>query len=254
MGVTNNNKSCPEVKTKKRVRPFPCNRPAVSLGPDDPDCQIRELGNVPYPLTPEDCRSILLQVMVQTGSDGVVAQATNGKADEDSRSEKRRASKASILTPERLLEGLVDFPSIFSWDRDVPGQLSGIPGQMTVAALMKIGLVYSFVCLVKAIDTILRKIPLINILYTTIINIISLILLSVALIFAIIFKAFNTIIDMVPIRGTWCTASRTPLSGSLTSKTPTLHLGSKSTSGHIPGPKTFGELIDDLLHRILRTS
>merc|ERR1712029_1021880 len=195
MGVTNNNKSCPEVKTKKRVRPFPCNRPAVSLGPDDPDCQIRELGNVPYPLTPEDCRSILLQVMVQTGSDGVVAQATNGKADEDSRSEKRRASKASILTP-----GLVDFPSIFSWDRDVPGQLSGIPGQMTVAALMKIGLVYSFVCLVKAIDTILRKIPLINILYTTIINIISLILLSVALIFAIIFKAFNTIIDLVPIR------------------------------------------------------
>jgi len=208
-------------------------------------------------VTPEDCRSILLQVMVQTSSDGVVAQATNGKADEDSRSEKRRASKASILTPERLLEGLVDFPSIFSWDRDVPGQLSGIPGQMTVAALMKIGLVYSFVCLIKAIDTILRKIPLINILYTTIINIISLILLSVALIFAIIFKAFNTIIDLVPIR-----AFRNLVYGIENAIVRFLNQQDTYIAfrikeylwTHPRAQETFGELIDDLLHRILRTS
>jgi len=198
--------------------------------------------------------------MVETSSDGVNGggvQATNGTTEEDSRSESRRSSKASILTPERLLEGLVDFPSLFPWDQaGGPGQLT-IPGQMTVAALMKIGLVYSFVWLIKAIDTVLRKIILINFIYTTIIDILSLILLTVALIITIIFKLFNFAVQLVPIR-----AFRNIVSGIENSFLRFLNQQDTYIAfrikeylwTHPRAQETFSELIDDLLHRLLRSS
>ena len=92
--------------------------------------------------------AFLSTLFLSTGTEsGAGGQAANGKP-EDPRSESvKRSSRLSILTPERLLEGLRTFPSRDNGDSKVT-----VPGHMTWDALMKIGLVYSFVGLVKKID------------------------------------------------------------------------------------------------------
>ena len=127
-------------------------------------------------------------------------QSTNGSVDEselldkqESRTESRRSSRASALTPEKLLEGLVDFPSLYWWDVAAPGRL-------TLAALMKIGLIYSAVWTVAKIDSTLRNIIVVNMLYRSVIAILNAVAMSVVIFAKGVYNCFNWAVKMVPIK------------------------------------------------------
>merc|ERR1711862_1094525 len=119
-GGVNNNKNKIKVLNK-------------SVSVEDLSISIRDLAWVPESESqktihvPED---IDLETPVMAGSDSTSAggQVGNGKP-KDPVNQTKQSSKGSILTPERLLEGLVDFPSLFSWDVKVT-----IPGHMTMDA------------------------------------------------------------------------------------------------------------------------
>ena len=78
-----------------------------------------------------------------------------------------------------------------------------VPGHMTWDALMKIGLVYSFVGLVKKIDAILRKVILFNLLYTGTLGIFKAIVFGIAFVFKSIYRTFNLVVQLIPIKGTY---------------------------------------------------
>merc|ERR1712136_719301 len=221
---------------------------------EDLSIRIRDLAWVPESQkTKHVPKNIDLETPAMAGSESTIAgdQVGNGKP-KDPVNQTKQSSKGSILTPERLLEGLVDFPSLFSWDVKVT-----IPGHMTMDALMKIGLVYSFVGMIMKIDGALRKIILVNALYTNILKVFCGIFLSVAIIFRSIARAFNYAVQLVPIK-----AFRHMVS---CAESGTLRFLNRQDTyiafrikeylwTHPRAQETFSELIDDLLHWLLKSS
>jgi len=191
--------------------------------------------------------------MVLAGSESTSngAQVRNGKP-EDPLSESKSSNKGSILTPERLLEGLVDFPSLFAWDDKV-----AVPGRMTWDALMKIGLVYSYVGMLLKIDAILRKIILVNLLYTSILKVFRGFFLTVAIIFSSITRAFNYAVHLVPIKAFrhMVSCAQSAILRFLNKQDTYIAFRIKEYLWtHPRAQETFCELIDDLMHWILKRS
>jgi len=192
------------------------------------------------------------QIMAQGTESGTGGQAANGKP-EDPRSESvRRSSRLSILTPERLLEGLRTFPSRDNGDSKVT-----VPGHMTWDALMKIGLVYSFVGLVKKVDAILRKIILFNLLYTGILGIFKATVFGIAFIFKSIYRTFNLVVQLVPIKAFRDLINKVQ-SGILRflnkQDTYIAYRIKEYLWTHPRAQETLCELVDDFMHWLLRSS
>jgi len=129
----------------------------------------------------------------QSTNGGAVDESELQQDKQESRTESRRSSRASTLTPEKLLEGLVDFPSLYWWDVAAPGRL-------TLAALMKIGLIYSAVWTVAKIDSTLRKILVVSMLYRFVIGIYNAVAMSVVFFARGVYNGFNWAVRMVPIK------------------------------------------------------
>jgi len=95
--------------------------------------------------------------------------------------------------PQRLLEGVVTFPSLFWWDE-------AAAGRMTLAALMKIGLVYSLAWTVKRVHTALSSTLFIRFYYGILLNLfIGLFSNSFALVKAT-YDTFNSAVARFPIK------------------------------------------------------
>ena len=91
------------------------------------------------------------------------------------------------------LEGLVDFPSLYWWD-------VAAPGQMTLAALMKIGLVYSAVWMVHKVDSTIRRVMLVNLLYAFAVSVIHAVLMSGVVFAKAVYKGFKYSVKIVPFK------------------------------------------------------
>merc|ERR1712142_958885 len=120
--------------------------------------------------------------------DGAAAASETTDADD----KKEDSDKEAEDNAKNLLEGLDVFPSVFWWD--VPS-----PGTMTLAALMKIGLVYSFVCTLKTIHETLLSTPLVKLFYGFWFYLwYYLIYVSLSVV-AFNFHAFNFMVKLFPI-------------------------------------------------------
>ena len=103
-------------------------------------------------------------------------------------------SPESSLKPEKLLEGIQDFPSLYSWDRVATGRT------LTLPALMKIGLIYSFVWTFKKIDTGLRNLMVINLIYGILTDLVMAVLNMSVNVGQTMLFVFNLSVDLIPIK------------------------------------------------------
>ena len=103
-------------------------------------------------------------------------------------------SPESSLKPEKLLEGIQDFPSLYSWDRVATGRT------LTLPALMKIGLIYSFVWTFKKIDTGLRNLMVVNLIYGIFTDLVMAVLNMSVNVGQTMLFVFNLSVDLIPIK------------------------------------------------------
>ena len=90
----------------------------------------------------------------------------------------------------------MDFPTLFGGC----GGDGSFPGQLTLAALLKIGLVYSAVWMVKKIDSTLDKVPLVNVVYALLLDVLHAVVMSACLCVRAAYNAFNYVVRAIPIR------------------------------------------------------
>jgi len=95
--------------------------------------------------------------------------------------------------PQRLLEGVVTFPSLFWWDE-------AAAGRMTLAALMKIGLVYSLVWAVKRVHTTLISTILVRFYYSLLIDLWAWLFSKSFSLVKVVYNIFNTVVANFPIK------------------------------------------------------
>jgi len=165
----------------------------------------------------------------------------------------RRSSRASTLTPEKLLEGLVDFPSLFGGC----GGDGSFPGQLTLAALMKIGLVYSAVWMVKKIDSTLDKVPLVNVVYALLLDVLHVVVMSAFLCVKAIYNAFNYVVRAIPVRLLHHVVDSFERGVVTFLRKVDAYIAFRIKGflwTHPRFQETFTELVDDLIHYIMKAS
>jgi len=185
-------------------------------------------------------------------------QFINGSVDDnnsivdpqESRTESRRSSVVSTLTPEKLLEGLVEFPSLYWWD-------VAAPGQMTLAALMKIGLIYSTVWMIHQVDSKLREVMFVGNLYAFVTSVLHAGLMSFVFFAKAAYRGFNFAVHLIPINRLHKLVDNfeREVVKYLHQKDNYLAFRIKEYLWTHPRlQETFTELVDDLLHGLLKKS
>jgi len=160
-------------------------------------------------------------------------------------------SPESCLKPEKLLEGIQDFPSLYTWDRVATGRT------LTLPALMKIGLIYSFVWTFKKIDTGLRNLMVINLIYGLLTDLIMAILKTSANVGQTMLFVFNLLVELIPIKSVRHLIHALQRGTVRSAKYADSYLAFRIKDYLLNNPRlqeTFTELMDDLLHDVVKTS
>jgi len=183
--------------------------------------------------------------------------STNGSVDDnsivdtqESRTESRRSSVVSTLTPEKLLEDLVVFPSLFWWD-------VAAPGQMTLAALMKVGLIYSTVWMITKLDSKLREVRFVGSLYAFAISVMHASLMTTVFFAKAAYQGFNYAVHLIPFNRFIELVDNFEREAVkyLHQKDNYLAFRIKNYIWNHPRlQETFTQLMDDLLHDLLKES
>lgn len=160
-------------------------------------------------------------------------------------------SPESSLKPEKLLEGIQDFPSLYSWDRVATGMT------LTLPALMKIGLIYSFVWTFKKIDTGLRNLMVINLIYGIFTDLVMAVLNMSVNVGQTMLFVFNLSVDLIPIKSVRHIINALQRGTVRSAKYADSYLAFRIKDYLLNNPRlqeTFTELMDDLLHDVVKSS